>query len=229
MATAFNFRLPGAGPVARRLPRGRSPTGTAGPAHPRSAPALLADLRRPLEARLSAASRSHAMKSRWLASTHASRATPQWAAGRSPRPLLTSSSCSVASLLGSAVATLQYDWGHARPQRMEPIDLLEVTAEQRAKGVKSTAAEYRDVVKHDRPPAGSGGLRDTLSLSGRAFQWHWSLCRKQPRSDFARRAEEDHAVSGRTEAEFSYSLTDAQQWLPDARSWTVTTCFATAR
>ncbi len=61
---------------------------------------------------------------------------------------------------------LRYDWGRTPdPNGWGASDVSDVSDEQRARGVASTANEYRDVFLHDLPTGPSvTALRDTLAL-----------------------------------------------------------------
>jgi hypothetical protein len=225
-ATAFNFGVPGAGPVTHRLyvPRLLADGHRPDLLIIEVLPPLLADLPGgPLEARIVTGDTltrdeidvadqygmpTERLRKQWDRATFS--------------PAFTHRFKLLSRIMPSAVPwQLRYDWGRTQdPNGWNPSDLLEVTAEQRAKGVESTVKEYRDVVKHNLPAGPAvDALRDTLALC-RAQGIPVALVILPETTSF--RAiyppgveEKIQRFLAELQAEFGCSLTDARQWLPD--------------
>lgn len=225
-AVAFNFGIPGAGPVANRLSLSRLIADGHKPdlLILEVLPPLLADLPGgPLEARIITG--DTLSRDEIAAADHygmpTERLRKQWRRA-ALAPAFVHRFKLLSRIFPSAVPwQLRYDWGRTQdPNGWNPSELEEVDAEQRARGVESTAREYRDVVRHELPAGPAvDALRDTLVL-----------CREQgitvalvimPESTsfgalYPPGAEEkvQRFLRGLT-AEFGCTLTDARRWLPD--------------
>jgi hypothetical protein len=225
-AVVFNFGLPGAGPVAhllylrRLLADGHRPDLLI----LEVLPPLLADLPDgPLEARIITGDVLSRAEVATVAGYGfpAQRVRDQWTRAALV-PAYVHRFKLVARLFPSAVPwQLRYDWGRTLdPNGWNPADMPDVSDEQRARGVASTVAEYRAVVRHDLPagPA-ADALRDTLALC-RAEDIPVALVILPETTAFRGlyppgvEAKLMRFLAGLT-AEFGCTLTDARAWLPD--------------
>ena len=225
-AVVFNYGIPGAGPVAHRIFLGRL---IAEGHRPdllvlEILPPILADLPDgPREANIitgdTLTSDEVELASRY--GVPGERLRRQWREA-AQSPLYAHRFKLIGRLFPSALSwQLRYDWGRTPdPNGWNRADVLEVTDDERARGVESSAREYRGMLQYDLPAGPSvTALRDTLAL-----------CRTEgipvvlvilPESTSFRalyppvaEVKLSRFLAGLT-AEFGYPVTDARSWMPD--------------